>query len=114
MRGPFLPRQALGELVLLMPTAAAGARDGDWGAWAPRWVALWRSVAHCAFWDRQWMALFARLAKHDTRGEGGTARCALGLLRPARACFPLGLALLCRLLQSPSCLASWGAGNSFC
>jgi hypothetical protein len=51
-----------------MPTGAAAAGDGDWGAWAPAWLDIWSSVAHSAFWDRQWMALFASLAKHDTRG----------------------------------------------
>lgn len=59
----------MGELALFMPTAAAAKGEGDWGAWAPEWLDAWSLVAHCDFWDRQWMALFARLAKHDTRGE---------------------------------------------
>lgn len=59
--------QALGELTLFMPTAAAAKGDGDWGAWAPAWLDAWSLIAHCDFWDRHWMALFSRLAKHDTR-----------------------------------------------
>jgi hypothetical protein len=50
-----------------MPTAAAAKGDGDWGAWAPAWLDAWSLIAHCDFWDRHWMALFSRLAKHDTR-----------------------------------------------
>ena len=64
---PFASVQALGELTLFMPTAAAAKGDGDWGAWAPAWLDAWSLIAHCDFWDRHWMPLFSRLAKHDTR-----------------------------------------------
>ena len=66
-RPPISCVQALGELTLFMPTAAAAKGEGDWGAWAPAWLDAWSLIAHCDFWDRHWMALFSRLAKHDTR-----------------------------------------------
>ena len=65
------PRQALGWLAMLMPTQEATRREGDWGAWAPAWVALWPRVAHSShYWSALWYALFARLAKHDVHGAG--------------------------------------------
>jgi hypothetical protein len=72
----FASRQALGELTLFMPTAAAAKGDGDWGAWAPAWLDAWSLIAHCDFWDRHWMALFSRLAKHDTRSAQPPLTCA--------------------------------------
>lgn len=53
---------------MLLPTTALKAGDGDWGAWAEEWVALWRAVPHCSYWDALWGALFARLASHDAFG----------------------------------------------
>lgn len=75
----YLGRQALGELALFLPTSAAAKGDGGWGAWAPTWLDMWGGVAHCDFWDRQWMGLFARLVKHDTRSEHGIEQDTLGL-----------------------------------
>ena len=66
--------QALGELVLFLPSVAVGRADGDWGAWAPMWMDLWGSVAHCNYWSRCWLHLFARLAKHDVQGRGFLAQ----------------------------------------
>ncbi|KFM25207.1 Proteasome activator complex subunit 4 [Auxenochlorella protothecoides] len=60
--------EALGWLTMLLPTTALKAGDGDWGAWAEEWVALWRAVPHCSYWDALWGALFARLASHDAFG----------------------------------------------
>jgi hypothetical protein len=42
---------------------------GDWGAWAPHWLAQWEKLPHCYFWDSLWYGIFARLAKHDVHGE---------------------------------------------
>lgn len=69
---PLLLCQALGEFTLFMPTHGAGRRDGDWGAWAPAWLDAWSHVAHSSYWDRHWLGLFARLAKHDTTGGSMT------------------------------------------
>lgn len=52
-----------------MPTHAAGRGDGSWAAWVRAWLDVWGRVAHSGYWDRHWLALFARLAKHDTAGE---------------------------------------------
>ncbi|KAK2076993.1 hypothetical protein QBZ16_005221 [Prototheca wickerhamii] len=60
--------EALGWLVMLLPTTALRAGDGDWGAWAREWARLWGEQAHCAYWDALWGALFARLAAHDAFG----------------------------------------------
>ena len=60
--------QALGWLVMLLPTQQAARRDGDWDAWLRAWLALWGQVYHSAYWNTLWLHLVARLAKHDTAG----------------------------------------------
>ncbi len=60
--------QALGWLVMLLPTQQAARRDGDWDAWLREWLRLWGEVYHSAFWNTLWLHLVARLAKHDTAG----------------------------------------------
>ena len=60
--------QALGWLVMLMPTQQAARRDGDWDAWLRAWMALWGQVYHSAFWNTLWLHLVTRLAKHDIAG----------------------------------------------
>jgi hypothetical protein len=60
--------EALGWLAMLLPTHAALAGDGDWGAWAAEWMVLWGGRAHCQYWQSLWFALVARLAKHDLAG----------------------------------------------
>ena len=66
--------QALGWLVMLMPTQQAARRDGDWDAWLRAWLRLWGQVYHSAFWNTLWLHLVARLAKHDTAGAQLTRR----------------------------------------
>eukprot|EP00873_Tetraselmis_striata_P035714 jgi/Tetstr1/455978/TSEL_042757.t2 len=60
--------ESLGWLVLLMPTLAAGRGEGDWDAWLPLWLDTWAKVMYSGYWDCLWMALLARLIKHDTTG----------------------------------------------
>ena len=60
--------QALGWLVMLLPTQQAARRDGDWDAWLRAWLALWGQVYHSTYWNTLWLHLVARLAKHDTAG----------------------------------------------
>ena len=63
--------QALGWLVMLLPTQQAARRDGAWDAWLREWLRLWGLVYHSSYWDTLWLHLIARLAKHDTAGAPG-------------------------------------------
>ena len=60
--------ESLGWLSLLMPTHAADRFDGDWDAWVKIWFDIWGTVAHNSYWNCLWMALIARLIKHDKHG----------------------------------------------
>lgn len=60
--------EALGWLVLLMPTHAALRYDGEWGLWMQEWMHIWGSVVHSRYWQALWINLIARLAKHDVHG----------------------------------------------
>ena len=75
--------QALGWLVMLLPTQQAARRDGAWDAWLREWLRLWGLVYHSSYWNTLWLHLIARLAKHDTAGARGLM---LGGMHDKRMC----------------------------
>ncbi len=50
-----------------MPTQQVERLDTDWNAMAEEWLALWDAMAHSNMWNKIWMHLFSRVAKHDTK-----------------------------------------------
>ena len=60
---------ALGWLVLFFPTKALPLLEPEVTShWVSEWMAVWRRLVHCSYWDSHWMYLLARAVKDDWKG----------------------------------------------
>jgi hypothetical protein len=67
---PLTP-EALEALVLMATffphhAIATAPKAWPWNTYAVTMLDLWDGIQHNALWDGLWMAIFSRLAKHDT------------------------------------------------
>ena len=70
------PVQAMGWLVLLLPTHGLQRSSCDAEAWNERIQALmglWDACSPSQWWSGQCLGLLARMAKHDTQGAARAA-----------------------------------------